>query len=409
MLMQAVRIFENSNDIAVCIAARRLYHLLICWLAIIELKLANMWLKTADLRSITMACVSVCSKNAITVVDKIKNYNAVINNDKCINCHACEKVCPVNNNTELKAPISIEQGWADNNDIRNTSSSGGLATAISYSFIINGGVVCGCLFHNGNFVFKIVDSVNDLHLFQGSKYVKSNPINAYKEIERFLKNGKKVLFIGLPCQCDGIKRYFGLKLQENLYTIDLICHGSPSPLILKKYLSEKNLDLDDVESISFRKKAFFSLYINRKKIVPNRVRDRYMILFLSGICYTENCYHCGYATLNRVSDITLGDSWGSELSLEEQKKGVSLIICQSDKGRKLIDMSNIHIEPVDPNKAIQSNHQLQSPSPLLPEREVFFKTFVKTESVSKAVKRCFPKICFKQNVKATLIKLKLLR
>ena len=93
-----------------------------------------------------MACLEVCSKNAINIKDSIKSYNAIIDEKLCINCNACRNVCQVNNNVDMSKPIIWKQGWASDVNIRKKSSSGGAAAAIARSFVENGGILCSCCF-----------------------------------------------------------------------------------------------------------------------------------------------------------------------------------------------------------------------------------------------------------------------
>lgn len=126
-----------------------------------------------------------------------------------------------------------------------------------------------------------------------------------------------------------------IKKCDNLYTIDLICHGSPSPQILSGFLHENNVDIQSISELKFRNKEGFGLQSGYKRISFDNESDLYTFAFLTSLDYTENCYSCRYATLDRVSDITLGDSWGSELEAEEQKKG-NLINSLSNRKRKRI-------------------------------------------------------------------------
>ena len=187
-----------------------------------------------------MACVESCSKSAIQIEDTFDSYNAVINESICINCGLCHKTCPNNRPVIKHKPIEWHEGWACD-DIRRDASSGGVASAIMKSFIEHGGYVASCLFENGRFSFDVTNSVERTNRFAGSKYVKSNPLGVYKKIKLLLSDNEKVLFLGLPCQVAGLKNYLNLKNDDNLYTIDLICHGSPSPKILNLFLKEKKI------------------------------------------------------------------------------------------------------------------------------------------------------------------------
>ena len=349
-----------------------------------------------------MACVDICPKNAINIKDSLDAYNAVIDADKCINCNLCHKICQNNNNLELSKPIKWYQGWAEDEDVRSRSSSGGAATALMLSFVENGSFVCSCIFRDGQFLFDVTNKKEDIGMFAGSKYVKSNPQGIYKKIKNLLNNGEKVLFIGLPCQVAALKLFVGEQLVDNLYTVDLICHGTPSPQLLQMFLKQYGYELKDIKNIAFRKKNKFQVRDGDKGIITNGVTDSYLISFLNGVCYTENCYSCKYAQFNRVSDITLGDSWGSDLSNEEQSKGISLILCKTDKGMHLVEHTRLKLFKVNIVNAIKNNRQLEHPSFLSEGREIFFKGILSGIRYNKIVCNIFPLQFFKHRLKRLL-------
>ena len=348
------------------------------------------------------ACLDICKKNAISIVDSLSVINASINENLCVNCGACEKVCPNNSMIKMKHPQEWYQGWIDKT--RQTSSSGGIAAGLVESFIESGGYVASCLFQNGEFSFDITNDLNYAKRFAGSKYVKSNPQGIYKKVSEKIRTGNKVMFIGLPCQVAAIKKY--IKNRDNLYTVDLICHGSPSPQILNRFLHENNVDIQSISELKFRNKEGFGLHSGYKRISFDGGSDLYTFAFLTSLDYTENCYLCQYATLDRVSDITLGDSWGSELATEEQKKGISLILCQTEKGKELLRNTKIELRSVDLNKAVEANHQLQRPSEMPTERKIFFKNIDK--GFYHAIAKCHPKMYYIRRLKYMLQRIRLI-
>ena len=299
-------------------------------------------------------CIDICPVDAISLKDSIDTYNAVINIDRCIKCGKCHKLCPQNSQPEFMMPLEWYQGWSKDLTIRTNSASGGMATEIASKFILNGGEVCTCIFDHGNFVFQFFDKIDDLHAASGSKYVKSNPHGIYKVLSYKLANRKKVLMIGLPCQIAAAKSYINSTQAKNLYTVDLICHGTPSPKLLRLFLKEKHVVLEDVKAIRFREKnnAISKHKFVEKSVLQDRIQDEYMHAFDRGMSYTKNCYFCSYARPERISDITLGDSWGSELSQSEKEKGISLILCQTMKGKELLDIAEVELLPVDVECAI---------------------------------------------------------
>lgn len=352
-----------------------------------------------------MACVASCPKHCITMVDSIHSINAQIDESLCIHCNRCEVVCPNINETLKNAPIGFKQGWADS-EIRRNSSSGGAASAIITSFIQSGGYVASCLFKSGSFIFEITNDLETAKRFAGSKYVKSNPEGIYEKIrEKLITN--KVLFIGLPCQVAGVLNFVGKTLQDNLYTIDLICHGTPSPQLLDIFLNQYGIKLSDLSDIQFRSKNIFQLKENAKYIGIKGTMDNYSIGFLNSLFYTENCYSCQYAKLERISDITLGDSWGTKLPQTEKKQGISLILCQTQKGEELLRLSNLQLCDVDLSGAIKHNHQLEHPSIKPHIRDAFFQELNSEKSFNELIRKFYPKQCLKQFIKGILIKIKL--
>ena len=336
-----------------------------------------------------MLCVEICPKQAVSICDSLKAYNAVIDTNACVSCGLCSKFCQVNYPLPLSETIFWKQGWAKDSFIRCNASSGGVASAISASFVKQGGVVCSCVFQNGEFVFKIAKNEEEVKEFVGSKYVKSNPIGIYKRIQEYLNRGIKVLLIALPCQIAAAKRF--VSNDELFFTIDLICHGSPSPIFLSKYLMDNNIDIRGIDKLNFRKKSHWGLYNNHIVLKPSFAKDHYTITFLNSTIYTENCYHCVYATEKRVSDITIGDSWGSDLSDEEKKLGISLILCQTKKGESLIEMADLCLHDVNIENAIEHNHQLSHPSIPNRMRPKFISMIQKGKNYNFAYKVCFPK------------------
>lgn len=364
------------------------------------------------------ACINICKKDSISISDNLKNVNAVIDEEKCIHCGLCEKVCQVKSPLPLQEPITWYQGWNTNSGERKKSSSGAFAYSLSMQMINDGGYVVSCHFHKGEFKYYVTNTILDLDGFRESKYVKSDPKDVYSAIKKLLLEGDKILFIGLPCHVAGLKKYLGREY-ENLITVDLICHGSPSPKLLDMFLNQYGYNLSSINKIHFRQKGNFRLIcdvaVNKEASIKNisftepSIRDRYTIAFLYGLIYTENCYHCAYAGVGRVSDITLGDSWGSDLEETERSKGISLAMCQTEKGLSLLKRCSLELHAVDIDKAIAANHQLREPSPLSERRDVFFRAIEKGTDFNHAVNKSFPMHCFRLDLKNFLIKSKFLK
>lgn len=354
-----------------------------------------------------MACIDICPQKAIKIEDTAFSYNAVKIEDKCTDCGLCEKACPQNCAPIKREPIAWCEGWALDDRVRKSSTSGGYAAAVTDAFIKSGGDVCSCVFENGEFVFRFAEQLENKACFSGSKYVKSNPLGAYSAIKERLKSGKKVLFIGLPCQVAALVNFIKAPLCDNLFTIDIICHGTPSPKILDGYLAERGIDKETIKNIAFRDDNNYRLSADGVSVGIKNVTDSYNILFLKGAIFTENCYSCRYAGVERVADLTLGDSWGSNLPKEEFKKGVSLALCQTEKGTALLDMAEIERMDVDIKKAIMSNAQLNSPMLKPQNRDAVIGGIMGKKTLGSLAFKYYFTDSAKQLIKAFLIKIKL--
>jgi coenzyme F420-reducing hydrogenase beta subunit len=354
------------------------------------------------------ACVVICPKNAIRIIDSVSTLNAKIDSNLCVNCKLCEAVCqicnPTNDLLKYNKSQSCYEGVTKNSQINNVSSSGGFATTLGLRFIENGGYVVGVRNDFKKFQFDITNDPSVLMKFAGSKYVKVSPKNIYLDVEKRLKLNK-VLFIGLPCQVAGLKMYLKREY-DNLYTIDLVCHGTPSEKVLEKYLNEYNIE--STKDLSFRNKRHYQLSINGKRIDNKRYIDSYSFGFSHTLFLTKNCYTCNYAQPNRISDLTIGDSWGS---INEGKNGyncLSLILQNNDKGNELLKIidKDFTLMKCDYNNALNNNRQLNYPSRIEPYTNYFFDNFHK-KTINSLVFKAYPKEMFKQLIKMFLIKLHL--
>lgn len=319
------------------------------------------------------ACLNICPKNAISMYED--EYGCIypqIDTKKCINCGLCKKVCPqLNKNTLYYDSMKAYAMYCKNKDKRSESSSGGAATLFYESVIDDNGVVYGAsnLFGKDSFCFVKITNKQDLFKVKGSKYVHCYINNIYKDIRSELESNKKVLFIGTPCQVDGLKCYL-MKEFENLYCVDIICHGVPSQRLLFDELNNLKIDKKSVDYIIFRDDKRFTFKVidkNKKVLIDKPSNDIwYYNNFLEGNIYRENCYNCRYARRERISDITIGDFWGLDKNCsiyDDEKKGISLIIQNTHKGATLIESikSKSVIEERDLKEAYKENGQLNHP------------------------------------------------
>ena len=204
------------------------------------------------------ACANACSMGCITMrKDRDGFLVPKIDKETCVGCHKCEKVCPIVSLIEVKSDVDPKVYAAINKDenIRKKSSSGGVFYALAKWVVENDGVVFGAAFEGYHLKHQYAETMGDVEKMMGSKYIQSEIGDSYKEVKQFLKDGRWVLFTGTPCQVAGLRRYLG-KDYEKLLTVDLLCHGVPSPAIWENYMERKLLALKakDVTNIRFRTK-----------------------------------------------------------------------------------------------------------------------------------------------------------
>ncbi|EGT4138176.1 Coenzyme F420 hydrogenase/dehydrogenase, beta subunit C-terminal domain [Clostridium perfringens] len=309
------------------------------------------------------ACMNICPKAAITMKDD--EYGFVypeINNDICIQCELCKKVCAFQNVNQSNCVLKSYASAAVDKNIVLTSSSGGVFTSISEEFIKAGGIVYGCSMENtdnGLFPKHIrVSNINELKKLQGSKYVQSDLGNCFIELKNDLLLGVKVMFSGTPCQVAALYSFLGNNKTDLLYTVDIVCHGVPSINFFRDYISNLNKKVKgQIINFRFRDKSngwrlqgaidYIDNNGKKKTKLINSEVSSYFKLFLESSTYRDSCYNCKYTNKHRPGDITLGDYWGIEnvhpeyltrnLGTLEQKNGISCVLVNTLKGSELLN------------------------------------------------------------------------
>lgn len=345
------------------------------------------------------ACSYICPKNAITFVkDELGFEYPEIDETQCVDCHKCERKCPVNSSLK-KDNISVYAAVNKNNELLMKSASGGAFSALAESVLREGGIVYGAAMARDNSaILKVVhirvDNINDLTMLQGSKYLQSDMSDIYSDLQRDLKQGKVVLFSGTPCQNAAVRSAFGDV--ENLLLVDIICHGVPSQKMFSEYLHvlEKKNRSANIINFTFRTKesgwglcAKIAMEKNGryKKIrIPCNISSYYK-MFLRCEIYRKSCYTCPYATKERVSDLTLGDYWGVEkisniydkckMDNIDITKGISCVISSSAKGERYLKKTNMILMPSDFESVAKENGNLKYPSPCPDTREAIMNIY----------------------------------
>jgi len=338
------------------------------------------------------SCVQVCPKQCISFNEDEQGFRyPVVNQELCINCNICEEVCPCIHILESKQPLKAYAAINPNEEIRMKSSSGGIFTLLAESVIERGGVVFGARFNKKwEVIHSYTETKDGLEVFRGSKYVQSQIGETFKQAQNFLKANRLVLFSGTPCQISGLKRFLR-KDYDNLITIEVVCHGVPSPKVWREYLeslvtkqskgkdlvlsSQKNIQ--QITNISFRnkstgwKKYSFVVYgltmdnesEKKKQSHRNQVitssdawDNIYMKAFLNNLILRPICFNCPSKSGKSHSDFSLADFWAIKQYTPQldDDKGVTLLYIHTDKALHILQTLEFCGKELDCSKTLNT-------------------------------------------------------
>lgn len=296
------------------------------------------------------ACMQVCPKLCITMKEDEKGFlYPNINPDICIDCGLCEKVCPYLN-IEVYEPLKVFAAVNPNDAVRMQSSSGGVFSLLAETVINDSGVVVGARFDDDWTVkHNYTETIEDLVSFRGSKYVQSIIGNFYKKTKSFLDEGRKVLFSGTGCQIAGLKLFLRQEY-KNLLTVEIACHGVPSPLVWREYVKKVSGN-KQLSNICFRDKRkgwngyglSFMGADGKELMYEPASKNDFMQCFLNDLCLRPSCSNCPAKAGASGADIMIGDFWGIDSMHPEMHddKGCSLVIAYSDKGQNSLKQLNL--------------------------------------------------------------------
>jgi len=345
------------------------------------------------------ACKDVCPKQCITMQpDDLDALHPVVDESICINCGLCEKTCPNNRELSYKLPHKVLAAWSNDNEVRRTSASGGIACELYHYWIKNGGVATGVVFDRDEGChFILLENESDIKAVQNSKYTFSDTAGIYKVVKQKLQAGISVLFIGVPCQVAGLYGFLK-KEYDNLTTVDIICHGMPPATYLEQHIkSIEDKKKEYTHQLFFRDPKYYTYTftftlknIKGKEFYNKKVltRDNYQLGYHRALIYRENCYSCNYARKERISDLTIGDfsGLGRFAPFEYDKHNVSCILENTDKGSALLKKLNGALSMFERPacEAFEVEKQLKSPSVKHSRRSIFEKVYRKTRNYELA-------------------------
>lgn len=332
------------------------------------------------------ACASICAHDAITMKpDALGFLYPEVDKDKCVDCGLCEKVCAFNDHYDtslnLEKPLAYGARHKDMNEVE-TSRSGAAFIAISDYILEQGGVVYGAGYTDHfRVVHKRAATKEERDEFKGSKYVQSDMTGVFRQVKKDLRDGLTVLFSGTPCQTSGLNSYVGKRLRENLFLVDIVCHGVPSPYMWRDYIAylEKKQG-SPIVWVNFRDKQKYGWAAHHEtfKFKNGGGKMSFTYLFYKHIMFRKSCGNCHFTNIKRPSDITIADFWGwenTDSAFNADNKGVSLVLLNTEKGRKLFDavQDRMNTIPAELDKCLQPN--MQHPSEMHPLSDNFFSDY----------------------------------
>ena len=339
------------------------------------------------------ACALGCPKHCIKLAEDAEGFlYPLIDNKVCVKCGKCDSVCPIQHSNGPQVPFATYAATNPDEYVRSQSSSGGIFSILAEYAIRQGGVVFGAAFNdNSEVVHSYTESIEGLAKFRGSKYVQSQIGSSYSDAERFLKEGRLVLFSGTPCQIAGLKSYLR-KEYDNLLAVDCVCHGVPSPGIFREYL--KSTD-QPINNVNFRDKRtgwkHYSITIKSEDKETSSVYhdNAYMQGFLSNLYLRPSCYDCRFRDGRSGSNTTLGDFWGIDKIKPEldDDKGLSLVIANNKQANDLLRALDCNLTKMQLSDAIKYNPSITTSVSIPKYRQLFFRVR-KHFGLMPAIKLC---------------------
>lgn len=387
------------------------------------------------------ACVQRCPKQCIRLEEDTEGFlYPQVDEETCIKCGLCEKVCPILNQADKLSVLEVLAVKNPNDEERMNSSSGGVFLPLAREVINQGGVVFGAVYDESWEVHHVyAEKIEDVYPMMGSKYLQSKIGNSFKDAERFLKQGREVLFVGSPCQIAGLRTYLRNKQYSNLLAVDFLCHGVPSPGVWRRYLAEtyggydakeqsrlqatagkKSVLLSSLNATSpigdikfrdkresgWKKYRFVVRQKSASKADQNTVLSSdihydnpFMRGFLSDIYLRPSCYACKCKNGVNHSDMTIADFWGiNQIAPEfDDDKGVGLVLLNTKKGEEYFSRFPMDMMPSNLEKAHYHNGGFNEHTKAHPKRDQFFFLIENGKSIKAAVDICL-RLPFKQRV-----------
>lgn len=334
------------------------------------------------------ACASVCPNDAIEMINDGLGFKyPKIDYNRCVKCGLCSTVCSFKPGNGRRQNLNEPEAYAVRHknllEVK-TSRSGAAFIAISDYILDNGGIIYGAGYKaHFKVAHKRAITKEERNEFKGSKYVQSDLEGIFQQVKDDLRNGLVVLFSGTPCQVAALNKYIPDSLRKKLICVDVICHGVASPKVWDDFITYvERKEGKSLYSVNFRDKLIFGWSgLHRESFVFSDCKTRtYPFTYYQPFLIRKCCNRCHYASLQRVSDITIGDFWGWQHvvpNMVNDDLGVSLVLCNTETGYELFKSVDEYIYKVKVpvNKCLQPN--LQYPTKKDMRRDTFEADYIK--------------------------------
>lgn len=361
------------------------------------------------------ACVQACPKQCITMVEDKEGFlYPSVDVTHCVHCQLCERACPALGERKVTPPAEVVVVQNPDTAVRESSSSGGAFPALAEAVVARGGVVFGARFDvEWNVVHAAAETLDGIRAFRQSKYVQSRIGHVYRDVEALLKAGREVLFSGTPCQVAGLKGFLH-KDYDRLITVDVVCHGVPSPGVWRTYLAEEvraqlaahpGVQREArVTHLSFRDKRNswygfgFGLAVSDRHGEERCIdyfepldRNAFLRGFIANLYLRPACHHCPCKCYTSGSDLSLADAWGLRdfMPAFDDERGATSVLAFTAKGAELLGRTQLTAHRCDLSVLLPHNPAFEIAARPNPKCDHFF-ALAKQQGVRVAVARCLP-------------------
>lgn len=331
------------------------------------------------------ACQQICPKQALSMEPDEEGFlRPALRLSSCVQCHQCEKVCPVLHPGQPDPAPKVYGGRTLDEDLRLKSSSGGLFTELARPILAKGGIVFGCVWEDGDphrgAILTHTETEAQLAAMRGSKYLQAETRNTYQEAKEALESGREVFFTGTSCQIAGLKAFLR-KPYPNLLTVEVICHGTPSPDVWKHYLETFGKRVvvadfrDKTHGGTWQRPSVYLSFADGTDLLEDFWHNRYIQAFLGEMCSRPSCYACAFRSGASGADLTIADLWGAQEMLPDldDDTGLSLIVVHTPRGVEALP-STLLLRPVEAEIAFAHNMYHRS-AECPPRRDWFMRHF----------------------------------